>query len=128
MLNISIVTIPHKQQRYPTVGDWIIDYEKKSHTIFISDLNNWRYEFCVAVHELVELFYCMHSGIRQESVDIWDMTYEKTRKVGDNSEPGNDPKAPYHTQHKFATFVERAVAFVLGVNWETYEKVIDTLY
>lgn len=129
MLNVSIVTIPHQQQRYPTVGDWIVDVEKSSHTIFVSDMGNWKYELCVAVHELIELFYCLNSGITQQEVDEWDIKYELQRKPNDRtSEPGDDPKAPYHTQHKFATFIERGLALVLGVNWDLYEQTIENLF
>ena len=37
---------------------------------------------------------------------------------------GDHPKAPYRKQHKFATMIERIVAWHIGVDWEKYEKAI----
>jgi hypothetical protein len=57
----------------------------------ISKSKNCRYEALVLIHEL---FLC---------------------------KPGDDPKAPYHREHRFATRIERLLARELRVNWATYE-------
>lgn len=85
-------------------------------------------ESLVAVHELVEVLLCDANGFFQNTVDDFDMEYEKNRKPGDESEPGDDPKAPYHRQHCIATGVERILAAELGVNWKEYEDCINALF
>jgi len=66
----------------------------------------------VAAHEMIEAYLALHAGVTQEAVDKFDGAYEAQRKPGDDSEPGDDPKAPYHREHVFATKIERR----LGVN------------
>jgi hypothetical protein len=124
-MNICIKTIPHKEHRYETVGDWF--YEGETLNIRVSKMSDWRYEFLVALHELVEVFLCRYSGVGQKQVDRFDIAYEKKRKAGDESEPGDSPKAPYRTQHCIATGVERIVAAFLGVVWADYDKEIQSL-
>jgi hypothetical protein len=43
------------------------------------------------------------------------------------NEPGDDPEAPYHAQHQFATKIERQLATALGVDWKAYEAEISAL-
>ena len=123
---VVIEIIPHDQQRYPTVGDWFFD-EAGNLTIRISQLSDWRLEMLVALHELVEVLKCKHDGVSQESVDAFDIAYEKARPEGDDSEPGDDPKAPYVKQHCLATGIERIMAAELGVNWKAYEDELMAL-
>lgn len=125
-MNIIIKTIPHSAQRYPTCGDWL--YEDGQLHIRVSKMSDSRFEFLVALHELVEVKLCEWSGVTQEMVDKFDMDYEKHRHPNDNSEPGDSPDAPYRFQHCLATGVERIVAAVLGVDWLEYEKAIDALF
>ncbi len=125
-MRIIINTIPHDQQRYPTVGDWEWDGDKL--TILVSDMRNWRYEMLVAFHEIAEALICKHRGISEESVTEFDMQYEKSRKLDDNdSEPGDSLNAPYYQEHQFATCVERLLARELGVDWNTYDGVVSGL-
>jgi hypothetical protein len=128
-MKIIIETIPHEEQRYPTVGDWFFDHPRpdKILTIRVSRMGDWRYEVLVAVHELVEVLLCLHKGVSQKSVDKFDMKYEAARKRGDESEPGDDPRAPYKDQHCIATAVERLLAPMLGVSWKKYEQKINSL-
>jgi hypothetical protein len=121
MINIAIRTIPHHEQRYDTVGDWQYNSSFGHLTIYISDLNNWRYELLVGVHELVEALLCSHANISQEIVDKFDLNY-----TGDN-EPGDDPHAPYTGPHCIATGIERILAAVMGVTWSKYEETLDNL-
>jgi hypothetical protein len=120
MIKITIETIPHHMQRYDTVGDWTYDAVGQL-TIRVSDLNNWRYELLVGIHELVEVLLCSHQGIKQEVVDAFDFNYK-----GDD-EPGDDPRAPYSGPHCLATGVERILAAVMGVPWSKYEQTLDNL-
>jgi len=125
-LKIVIGTTPHKNQRYPTVGDWIW-ITPDVLEIQVSDMGNWRYEALVAVHELVEVLLCKQRGITQEVVDGYDVGYENKRPEGDLSEPGDSADAPYRNEHFFATNVERLLAAELGVDWREYGDVVESL-
>lgn len=122
---IEVKTIPHNEQRYDTVGDWWTDDD--GWHIRVSQLGNWRWNFLVAFHELLELAWCAWKGVKQADVDAFDMAYEAARKPGDASEPGDDPRAPYRAGHQFATAAERLAAAVLDVNWTEYEAAIYAL-
>lgn len=125
-MKITIETIPHEKQWYPTVGDWEwIDNESLS--IRVSELGDWRYNALVAIHELVEVLKCKHDGVTQESVDKFDIEYEKSRAEDDDSEPGDSPQSPYKEQHCLATGIERILASALGVDWKDYDEVIMAL-
>jgi hypothetical protein len=124
-VNIQIKTIPHKKQRYDTVGDW--HYDGNCMVITVSAMSDWRYEAMVAVHELVEAMLCEQDGVRQKSVDAFDIAFEKARLPGDVSEPGDDPAAIYQKQHCIATGMERIMAALLGVKWRQYEDEINRL-
>lgn len=126
---ITIKIIPHKEHRYETVGDWWWTKDGDLE-IRVSKMSDWRYEVCVAIHELVEVVLCKQAGVSQESVDEFDIEYEKQRAKSlslDTSEPGDSRFAPYRFQHCIATGVERVVAAVLGVNWSDYETEINSL-
>ncbi len=125
-MNITIRTIPHQDQRYDTTGDWWFLHNGDIE-IRVSSVDNWRYEALVAVHELVEILLCKHQGISQERVDAFDMDFEKARPEGDNSEPGDDPMAPYYNEHQSATILERQLAKELGINWREYEERLRNL-
>ena len=123
-MQITIRTIPHSEQRYPTCGDWQ-NLPNGDLLITISEMNDWKKEFLVAFHELAEVMLCKDRGIEQELVDRFDMEYEAHRSDWDRtSEPGDAAGAPYHREHFFATSVERLMAAELGVDWSEYEKVI----
>jgi hypothetical protein len=150
MKQIWISSIPYEKQRYRTVGDW---YESsnpilgKFTRIDVSEMSDERYEILVAIHELVEKVLCDKTGITEKQVDDFDMSqheYENIRltfpedfsdkcrycdkKESEHfDEPGNDPRAPYHKQHKIAEIIERLLAIELDVNWEEYEKEINSL-
>ena len=125
-MNITLKSIPHDQQRYETVGDWIID-DNGDITILVSDMGNEDYNFLVALHELVEVKLCIARGIRQEDVDAFDIAFEERRKEGNEDEPGDDPEAPYRREHFFATNVERLMADQLGVDWKAYGDAVYAL-
>jgi hypothetical protein len=122
---IEVRTIPHNTQRYDTVGDWWTD-EDGWH-IRVSYLGNWRYNFLVAFHELLEMAWCKWHGISEAAVTFHDIEFERNRKPGDLSEPGDHPLAPYRMGHRYATVAERLAAAVLGVRWNEYEAAIHAL-
>lgn len=127
---ITIEFIEHKDQRYPTVGDWIINPDG-SVTVFVSKMSDWHYELAIAIHEVVELFDCIQRGISQETVDQFDMAFETLRTqhpgIIDHVEPGSMPTAPYHASHELASLVEKQYVLGNGINWDVYEEVINHL-
>jgi hypothetical protein len=120
-MKIVIETILHETQRYTTVGDWFYAPDGTLH-IKVSALSDPRYEFLVGIHEAIECELCRQAGVTQEVVDKFDIEYEKNRADDNEDEAGDDPAAPYHTQHCVATGVERILAAVLGVDWKLYEQ------
>lgn len=123
---LLIFTIPHGLQAYETVGNWAI-LKSGEIIIFVSDTGN---EYCnalVAVHELWEVLLCKKRGITQESVDKFDIEYEKNRAEDNDEEPGDQPDAPYHREHCSATGVERILCAELGIPWKVYEETLDKL-
>lgn len=119
-MNIHVHVIPHKQQRYDTCGDWFWDANNHLH-IKVSECTDARYEQLVAIHEIVEAVLCDTAGIDENAVTDWDI------KFTGEGEPGDDPKAPYHKQHRIATAIETLLAAELGVNWQEYEKELNEL-
>lgn len=127
--------IPHDKQRYPTVGDW--KFAGRDLHVLVSDLGDYRYESCVAVHETIEALLCLRDGIAEEDVSAFDIAYEDARDKGiaapcgcvptEESEPGEDVHAPYREQHAFADGVERLLANQLGVAWDEYSRAVAAL-
>lgn len=126
-MKIIIDTIPHSQQRYPTCGDW--QWLDGGEVLFIrvSKLSDWRYEILIAIHELIETVLCKNDGDVESDVDAFDIAYEKQRAPGDESEPGDSPRAPYRRQHLIATGIEKILAAELGVDWKAYDKEVVNL-
>ena len=127
-MEIEIKTIPHRSQRYETVGDYWND-EAGEH-IRISEMGNKDYEFLVAFHELGEKYLCERLGIKMEDIDAFDIKFEEERKNGlhsEEDEPGDDIRAPYRKEHFFMTSLERLMAEQLGVDWSEYEKTVIKL-
>jgi hypothetical protein len=124
-LHIVIETFDHSKQRYPAVGDWQIDKAGNLH-IFVSKVSDQRYEFLVGMHEVIEGYLAVHAGVSPEAVDKFDRAYEATRKAGDDREPGDDPRAPFHPQHVFASKIERLLAKQLGVDWTKYDHDVSS--
>lgn len=128
-MNIHIQTIPNSAQRYPTPGDWWFD-ESGDVQIRVSDMGNWKYEFLIAYHELLEVILCKDRGITQAEVDAFDIQFEKERSDGKHAlddEPGYAAAAPYRNEHFMAEAVERIAANQLNVNWEEYSNVVMNL-
>jgi hypothetical protein len=124
-MRITIETIPHASQRYPTVGDWMF-IEPNELRIRVSEMGDWRKEAAVAVHELVEAILCRNDGVSEAAVDAFDRSFDPEPDAF-NQEPGDDPGAPYHRQHCFATAVERMLIAALGVSWVEHEAKVEAL-
>lgn len=120
-MHIEINTISHRAQRYDTVGDWFYQPERATLRICVSKMPDDRYEFLVALHELIEQRLCEHDGISQEGVDAYDKAHL------DSDSPGDEADAPYRAQHEFATAVEMLVAQRLGVDWKAYDDAVKAL-
>ncbi len=121
--------IAHEDQAYNTVGNWQCSTDGSCH-ITVSKMSDPRYEILVAIHELIEATLCAERGIKQSVVDEFDKLFEAEREAGKHppeAEPGDDPRAPYHHQHLFATSIETALAFEMGVNWEAYDREVSAL-
>jgi hypothetical protein len=125
-MNVTIKTIKHSKQRYPTIGDWYFD-KNDDLVIKVSVMGDRRFEMLVAVHELIEVLICDEFGITDEEVTAFDIAFERKRLPGNKDEPGNDAQAPYFQEHQFATKVEKMLAKKLKVNWREYEKAAEVL-
>lgn len=125
-MRIYIDTIPHKEQRYDTVGDYYYDELFEEDCITVSDMKNKDYEFLVAIHELTEMYLCKRNDISEKKITAFDKKFEKKNKKN-NLEPGDDPAAPYCREHCIATGIERTIAGVLGISWKNYEKKMESL-
>ena len=132
-LHIYIDTIPHRQHRYPTVGDYWRPATQRTGSperleVRVSDMGNEDYEFLVAIHELIEEHLTRKHGISEEAITAFDVAFEATRTPDDNSEPGDALEAPYRSEHQYATYIEKQLAYALGVNWFEYGEAIDNLF
>ena len=120
---VRVDVIRHADHRYDTCGDWLIDHDGRI-IVRVSELGDWRFEFLIAIHEMVEAALCRHRGISEEAVTAFDKEHEAS---GGDGEPGEHPDAPYRKEHAFAALIEAMVAQMLGVYWPKYEDAIDGL-
>lgn len=131
MKDIHIKFIPHAEQRYDTLGDY--EETSKHLNFYISEEMGDDYCFLVAVHELIEAYLCKKRGIKWGDIDAFDIDYEKERNnkktfaasalpITEDSEPGDDPAAPYYKEHQFASCIERLLANEMGKDWHVYEQ------
>lgn len=114
-MTVRVFLVAQKNQRYDTLGDWI--WTETGLDIRLSRefaQQDPRYGALLLVHEFVEAMLCRITGVSTRQVDTFDMSF-----TGDG-EPGDDPSAPYHRQHRAAEAAERALAAELGVNWRRY--------
>jgi hypothetical protein len=125
-MKIIIETIPHSQHRYPTVGDYWDDEDGTQH-IVVSDMGNEDYEMAVVIHELIEKYLTKKRGIAEPDIKAFDEEFERNRARGDESEPGDDPKAPYRKEHFFASGIEMLFIGEVDAIWAEYESVVNDL-
>lgn len=122
-MKINIETIPHKEQRYRTSGDYYLDKDG-TYQIRISSLSTQKREMAVALHEIWEMFEAIVAGVAFHTIDQFDQAFTKKNNI---DEPGDDPQAPYYRQHQKATIAERLFIEDVGDNWQEYEKEVDDL-
>jgi hypothetical protein len=140
--------IPHRQQRYTTVGDYKdVTFVPNAWEFTISRMSPRKYCWLVFFHEIIEWGICRLTGVKMKAIDKWDMAYEKARaerfSVAPDAlvrnpdyapcgcpwqlEPGDDVHAPYADAHATATLCERAIAKAIGIDWWDYEKAVEAL-
>lgn len=107
-----------------TGADWFWD-ERGDLQVRVSQLNDWRHECALGIHEVVEAMLCKYNGVSQASVDAFDREYERTHVSDLNA--GDDAYSPYRREHCFATACERILAAELGICWDEYEKELSAI-
>lgn len=130
MLNVRIKTIPHHFQEYDTVGNYWRDAGECGAEVIeirVSRMRDRRYEFLVALHELIEAFLCDWRRIPFGKITRFDIEYESRRRKGEPAEPGASARAPYRREHQFAERMERIVARELEVDWLKYDRAVARL-
>jgi hypothetical protein len=111
-----ICPIPIDAMRYETLGDyWTDGDDTHIRTVQLAD---WRHEFLIALHELIEEALTRHRGIAEPDIMAYDLASQ-------SDDPGMEPDAPYHKEHVFADAIERIVACELEVDWLEYEKACE---
>jgi len=101
------------------VGDYY--YSGDALKVRISDLGNADYEFLVLIHELVESYLCAKRGISEPRIAAFDQDHPELR------DPGADPRSPYRKEHLFSETIEHLIAKELGINWDEYDEVVNSL-
>jgi hypothetical protein len=124
-VRVVIETIPTKDQRYVTCGDYWVDPDGTIQIRVSAELPNLMAHL-VALHEYVEVLLTEHRGIKESDISAFDIDFEK-RHENDSAEPGDDPAAPYVKEHCFATGIERLMCSELGISWEKYSEAVDNL-
>lgn len=129
-MEINFKVIPHKEQRYDTVGDYWLD-SKGVMQFRVSAMGNPLYEQAVFLHEFVEWSLTQARGITEQSITNFDEMFETVRKIAPNvigdQEPGHMVSAPYHAEHVFAEKLERQFTEEHGLDWKDYENNVEGL-
>lgn len=120
MKSINVKFIEEQDQRYETCGDYW--EEPMSLEVRVTKYRNNKYAQLILIHELIEMFLCEQRGIKFDDIDEFDRTYAI---YDDEGEPGDDPVAPYHKEHVFATKIEKLIAAEMGVDWFEYETTVE---
>lgn len=118
MKQIIIDIVPHAEQRYDTLGDYWFD--GSAWHITVSDMHDWRFNYLVALHELIEMALVHERGISEPAICEFDKAMPDDSVYADD--PGMDPAAPYHREHLFADAIERLTADQLGVDFVRYSE------
>lgn len=109
---IDVRFIPKAEMRQPGWGDWWFE-NRVLHIRAINDEAECN-PFLVALHEIVEAALCSAEGVSGEDVDRFDLDFEAEGHNPDD-EPGDDPRAPYRTQHRRACLIEFLMAQFMGL-------------
>lgn len=134
---INIVYRSPEKMRYDTAADWEYrnvnpDANVRILTIVIPDCdltrNNPEFVYLLVKHEQTEAELCQYRGVTSKEVDEFDIDYEAARPEDDDSEPGDQPEAPYHWQHTTAETQERLLAAALDVTWGHYMRWVNEVF
>ena len=124
-LYIRVDSIPHLDQRYPTIGDWQTHPVPGSTAdilqIRVSRMPNSIHEYPLIIHELVEALLCHAAGISDTDVDGWDFMHRP------DLDPAADPRCPYHAQHIAATDLEYRMCQHLGIPLDEYNTELQRI-
>lgn len=127
MINkLTIEVIPHAQQRYSTIGDYVED-SPGIWRILVSDTGDWKMNALIAFHEVAELIQTEAAGIAEPIIKAFDERFEASIHPPEG-EPGDQPDAPYRQQHSTAEAFERLLAAQIGVDWQEYDKLTKNLW
>jgi hypothetical protein len=125
---IRFKTISHGEHRYSTFGDyWEYDDTIEVRVSKTKDI----YEAACFIHECVELLLLKHRGIPLSQTDVFDVMFEGEREDGkhsDEAEPGDDPRAIYRREHRFAENIERLFLAEAGIEWDDYSAAVNKLF
>jgi len=107
MIIVIMGTIPHKEQRYNTQGDWWFDGTPLQirADLELSEDEQW----CTLVHELVEAVLCKYrfGDDATKIVDKWDKSHKKSK------DPGSLKGCPYKREHEVASIIENILRLEL---------------
>lgn len=120
-----IKSIPYKEQRYPTCGDYWI--ESGTVQFRVNEFGNEDFEFLVSIHEQIEEHLTRRRGLKEPEILAFDLEWEKERENGKHSydeEPGHDLRAPYHREHVLAENIERMLCLEMGLSWAEYDQAV----
>jgi hypothetical protein len=122
---IEAWVIAHRDQKYDTAGDYWESDEGHNGTwaIRLSELPDWRMEFLVLIHELIEMGLTKHRGISWDEITAFDTVGDGK----DSDDPGRITTAPYHKEHMFSENIEKILAEELEVDWIDYNRALDSL-
>jgi hypothetical protein len=93
--------------------------------IRVSDTGNPLRNMLILVHALVEVILVVKNGVDFRAIDNFDLQFEKDRSLGKHKaddEPGDNPDAPYRSEHRFATWMESALCKFMGLSGEAHKK------
>src|SRR2546430_2513030 len=117
---ITITVVPPAEMRYATVGDW----QRKADRIVVTvaQSGDSRSDLLVGLHEAIEAVLCDAHNVTEKDVDAFDFGWKNDATY---DEPGDDPAAPYHSEHVLATIIERMIARELGMTWEEHSMAVE---
>ncbi len=113
---------PLKELRFTTAGDWTMR-EDGTFEIWLCEIEDWRYQFIVLIHELTEWAWCLWRGVGAGESDAFDALWESELKMGlhlPEEEAGFDKRAPYRGGHVWGARMEWVFCYILGIGWRKY--------
>lgn len=125
-MEITLKSTPQELIRASQCGDWMTN-DGQNITVHVLENIPLDSRLAVAIHELVEGYLCCKNQVTDQDVVTFDEQYEKERaqgRHGNAEEPGDDPCAPYRTEHRAATRVEREVCRALGISWLEHQQAV----